>query len=51
MTARKYEGSAKDKAQDREGAKKLGVSLKAYERTARDRREDSKGQKKPRTPK
>ena len=49
MTTRKYEGSAKDVAQDRKGAKQLGVSLKAYERTARDKREDSKGQKKPRT--
>jgi hypothetical protein len=45
VVARKYEGSAKDTAEDRRGAKQLGVGLKAYERTARDKREDSKGQK------
>ena len=44
--AKKYEGSAKDLAQDRRGAKKLGVGLKAYERTSRDKREDKAGQKK-----
>jgi len=44
--ARKYEGSREDQAQDRRGARKLGVGLKAYERTARDRSEDKVGQKK-----
>jgi hypothetical protein len=44
--ARKYEGSREDKAEDRRGAKKLGVGLRGYERTARDRREDTRGQKK-----
>jgi hypothetical protein len=43
--ARKYEGSAKDKAEDRKGAKQLGVGLRAYERTPRDKREDAKGEK------
>ncbi len=43
--ARKYEGSPKDIAEDRKGAKKMGVGLKAYERTARDKSEDKKGQK------
>ena len=43
--ARKYEGSKADRAEDRRGAKKLGVTLKQYERTARDRAEDKKGQK------
>jgi hypothetical protein len=46
MARRRYEGSPKDLAEDRKGARKLGVGLKAYERTARDRREDTKGQKK-----
>jgi len=43
MAKRPYEGSAKDKKQDKAGAKKLGVSLKAYERTARDKAEDKAG--------
>jgi hypothetical protein len=47
--ARKYEGSPKDRAEDRKGAKKLGVGLRAYERTPRDKREDAKGEKKMRT--
>jgi len=45
MARKIYEGSAKDLAQDRKGAKQLGVGLKAYERTARDRREDKAGEK------
>lgn len=40
-----FEGSPKDVAQDRKGAKKLGVGLRAYERTARDKAEDKAGQK------
>jgi hypothetical protein len=43
--ARRYEGSPKDIAEDKKGAKKLGVGLRAYEKTARDKKEDSKGQK------
>lgn len=41
---KRYEGSAKDRAEDKRGARKLGVSLTKYERTARDRKEDRKGQ-------
>jgi hypothetical protein len=41
-----YEGSRKDLAEDRRGAKKRGVSLKEYENTAQDRAEDRKGQAK-----
>jgi hypothetical protein len=40
-----FEGSPKDTAQDRKGARKLGVGLRAYERTSRDKAEDKKGQK------
>jgi hypothetical protein len=40
-----FEGSPKDTAQDKKGAKKLGVGLRAYERSARDKREDAAGQK------
>jgi len=41
-----YEGSAADIAEDKRGAKKLGVPLKQYERSARDRAEDKRGQAK-----
>lgn len=44
--ARKFEGSPKDLAQDKKGAKKMGVGLRAYERTSRDKAEDRAGQKK-----
>ena len=40
-----FEGSPKDIAQDKKGAKKLGVGLRAYERTPRDKAEDKAGQK------
>jgi hypothetical protein len=40
-----FEGSPKDIAQDKKGARKLGVGLRAYERTPRDKAEDKKGQK------
>jgi len=43
--AKRYEGSAADKAEDKRGAKKLGVSLKRYETTARDKAEDKAGRK------
>jgi hypothetical protein len=39
-----YEGSKEDLAEDRKGAKKLGVTMKAYEQTARDKAEDRRGQ-------
>jgi hypothetical protein len=39
----RYEGSPKDIKQDKAGARKLGVSLKAYEKTARDKAEDKAG--------
>ena len=41
---RVYEGSKQDLAEDKRGAKKLGLSLKAYERTAQDKVEDRRGQ-------
>lgn len=44
MAKRVYEGSSKDMRQDKAGARKLGVSLKAYERTGRDKAEDRVGQ-------
>ena len=46
MAKRKYEGSKRDIAEDKRGAKKLGVGLRAYEKTARDRAEDKRGQAK-----
>lgn len=41
---KKYEGSKQDLAEDRRGAKRAGVTLKAYERTAQDKAEDKRGQ-------
>ena len=41
---KRYEESKTDIAEDKRGAKKLGVSLKAYERTAQDKAEDKRGQ-------
>ena len=41
-----YEGSAADIAEDKRGAKKLGMSAKQYERSARDKAEDKAGQAK-----
>lgn len=43
--ARRYEGSPADRAEDRKGAKRAGIGLKAYERTAKDKAEDKAGQK------
>jgi hypothetical protein len=45
MAKRVFEGSPKDIRQDKAGAKKLGVGLRAYERTGRDKTEDRAGQK------
>jgi hypothetical protein len=44
--AKRYEGSKRDIAEDKKGAKRLGVTLKAYEKTAQDKAEDRKGQAK-----
>lgn len=41
---KQYEGSKKDLAEDKKGARKLGVGLRKYEQTARDKTEDRKGQ-------
>ena len=40
-----FEGSKKDMAQDKKGARKMGISQKAYENTVRDKGEDAKGQR------
>lgn len=42
----KWENSPKDRALDRKGAKKAGVSLKSWEGSAADKRVDSKAIKK-----
>lgn len=44
MARRHHEGSAKDEADDKRGAKALGVSRKAYENTPRDAAEDAAGE-------
>jgi hypothetical protein len=41
---KRYEESKEDIAEDRRGAKKLGLSMKQYERTVRDKAEDRRGQ-------
>lgn len=41
---RRYEDSRADIAEDKRGAKRLGLSLKQYERTAKDKAEDKRGQ-------
>ena len=41
---RSYEGSPADIAEDKRGAKRLGMSLKRYERSAQDKAEDRRGQ-------
>ena len=40
---KRYEGSKADIAEDKRGAKRMGVTLKAYEKTARDRAQDRRG--------
>jgi hypothetical protein len=40
-----FEGTKKDIAQDKAGAKKMGVSMKAYERTPKDKAQDKAGQR------
>lgn len=44
MARKHHEGSSKDEAEDRIGAKALGVSRKAYEKTSRDKAEDAAGE-------
>ena len=43
--AAKFEGSARDRADDKRNSKRLGVSLKTYEKSAIDRKADAKGQR------
>jgi hypothetical protein len=45
LMKQRYEGSAEDEAEDRRGAKRMGISQREYERTAQDRREDKAGEK------
>jgi hypothetical protein len=41
---KQYEESPEDVAEDKRGAKKLGVPLREYEQTAKDKAEDKRGQ-------
>jgi hypothetical protein len=43
---KKYEGCAADKAADKKGAKKAGMSLEKWDRSEADKRADAKGQRK-----
>lgn len=42
----KYEGSAADRAKDKKGAKKAGVTMKAWEKSGADQKADAAGQRK-----
>ena len=42
----KYEGSAADRAKDKKGAKKAGMTIKAWEKSAADKKADKAGQRK-----
>lgn len=42
MTAKKYETTKQDKAADRRGAKKAGVSVAKWEKSAADKKSDKK---------
>ena len=44
MARRSFEDSAKDKKEDRAGAKKAGMSAKAWEKSPKDKAMDRKGQ-------
>lgn len=44
--AKRFEGSATDKREDRKGAKKAGMSMKAWEKSTADKRADKAGQRK-----
>ena len=41
----RYEGSKADKAADKRGAKKAGMSMKEWEKSGSDKAADKKGQK------
>lgn len=41
----KWEGSKADRAADRKGAKRAGVSMKKWEGSAADKKADAKGRK------
>lgn len=43
---KRFEGSPADKAEDKRGAKKAGVSVKAWEGSPSDKRADAAGQRK-----
>lgn len=43
--APKYEGSKADRAKDKVGAKKAGMSMKQWEKSPMDKKADAKGQK------
>lgn len=45
MVKGRYEGSAADRAKDKKGAKKAGMTMKAWEKSAADKKADAKGQK------
>jgi hypothetical protein len=44
--AKRYEGYAADKAEDKRQAKKRGMPLKKYERSGIDKKADAAGQRK-----
>ncbi len=46
MKAKKFEGSAQDKRDDKKNAKKYGMSLAAYQKSDIDKRNDAIGQRK-----
>ena len=42
----KYEGSAADRAKDKKGAKKAGMTMKQWEKSDADKKADAAGQRK-----
>ncbi len=46
MARKKFEGSPKDKREDKFNSKRLGMTLKAYEKSDADKRADREGQRK-----
>lgn len=45
MAGARYEGSKADRAKDKTGAKKAGLTMKAWEKSPTDKKSDAKGQK------
>ena len=45
MATGRYEDSKADRAKDKKGAKKAGVTMKAWEKSSADKKADAKGQK------